>query len=723
MVDPTDLTIIICSRNRPQMLEQALASVLRHSPAECEILVVDSASDGPRTEEVSRAAGVSYVRADRPGLSIARNVGLETSTRPLVLFTDDDCEATPDWIPTLLAHFEDPQVASVTGRMLQEDEAAVVGAPLVVYRSTEQGIDAGHGALMAFRRSEVLLLGGFDPLLGAGRRLSGAEDLDIFCRLLGAGWAIVHDPAIAIRHRHTRIGDEYNALMEGYGRGLGGLALKFVRLEPMVGLRITAIIVRRTVNRLITRVLKGRLRDALADGHMLWGIGEGMVIGRRLPLNGQVFGEPASVPRAGRPPAAEAMRGLDERFITSDVVSAMFRPAVAVRLPGEHLRLPDGSVDLAAIKTEFVSFANGIPRLTQVLKPAPLGLATPAWVAGPPLDVDRHVRLWERRESPDSLDETLLGGYSNGEMDKRYPLWNALVIDLTDGDVIVVLRVHHAITDGVFGIRILTALLAPDPGARTPVKRSGPKAPRGAVRTWGIIFRTWLSEQDGLKGAWREYWRKPLVGRARRTAGRILREPRNRAARRNGAADRLPVRRGRLIEFDNAVFRRTAREMGGSPTELVITLTGFAAASSEAESASVLVPISARGRRDDSAGNQVRLTVVQVPLAGGVAAALVAVRDQLAAAVESTETPTFGADDFDALATFLPFSPRQRFLLGAAAESVSFWPSLNPGERLGVFALSYARRLAFGITSDDTVDIDAVARRFERLRAEIGADL
>ena len=77
MPAPSDLAVIVCSRERADMLEHALASIVAATPREVEILVVDSASTTTATKEVAEAAGVRYVRSDVKGLSIARNLGLD----------------------------------------------------------------------------------------------------------------------------------------------------------------------------------------------------------------------------------------------------------------------------------------------------------------------------------------------------------------------------------------------------------------------------------------------------------------------------------------------------------------------------------------------------------------------------------------------------------------------------------------------------------------------
>lgn len=289
MPTPRDLAVIVCTRNRAAMLADALASIADSVPDDVEIVVVDSASDTWDTRDVSAASRAVYVRSDIRGLSIARDVGLRATERPLVLFTDDDCIAVGGWIDPVLQGFADPTVGAVTGQMLDHTLVGVdvPSAPARRFTRTVEGLDAGHGAVMAFRRELVLGLGGFDHVLGAGRHLAGAEDLDMFCRVLDAGHAIVHDPGCVIHHMNTRQGDSYTELHLGYGLGLGALANKLVRLRFGVGVAMLAILLKRTGGRAL-RHLRDPRRGG-ADRAMLRGIRRGFVAGARLRITGTTF--------------------------------------------------------------------------------------------------------------------------------------------------------------------------------------------------------------------------------------------------------------------------------------------------------------------------------------------------------------------------------------------------------------------------------------------------
>ena len=75
-------SVVICTRDRPDELSIAFPSLPRQSYPPREIIVVDNASRDQRTRNVALAAGVTYVREDRPGLALL--VILAPSARPAI---------------------------------------------------------------------------------------------------------------------------------------------------------------------------------------------------------------------------------------------------------------------------------------------------------------------------------------------------------------------------------------------------------------------------------------------------------------------------------------------------------------------------------------------------------------------------------------------------------------------------------------------------------------
>lgn len=301
------VSIVVCTRDRADMLDRSLAALLAALPVAAEVMVVDSGSTTPETERVARERGVRYVRSDVPGLSIARDLGLQASTRDIVIFTDDDCLVAPDFYAPLIRPFSSPCVGAATGHLRDiADEAppSPSGEPKTLTNVVD-GLDAGHGALMAFRRSVIIELGGFDPILGAGRYFGGAEDMDALCRVLRAGLHVVRVPDSVVKHVFTRDDAEYMRLNRNYGLGIGAMCAKWLRASRAEGRRLAARVARRGLARYLRRIRTRRARRGQAA--YLAGVLAGMRESRRIPLAGLVYVDrnpPAAVSLADSPTSA-----------------------------------------------------------------------------------------------------------------------------------------------------------------------------------------------------------------------------------------------------------------------------------------------------------------------------------------------------------------------------------------------------------------------------------
>lgn len=118
-----------------------------------------------------------------------------------------------------------------------------------------------------------------------------------------------------------------------------------------------------------------------------------------------------------------------------------------------------------------------IPRMRQrVVEPA-FGFGTPAWSDDPFFDLGYHAR---RMRNPDPRNDRIVyevaAVAATESFDRDRPLWEyTLVEDLPDGRAAFVMKVHHSMTDGVGGIKLLLMLLdlerhppptGPDPDPR-----------------------------------------------------------------------------------------------------------------------------------------------------------------------------------------------------------------------------------------------------------------
>jgi hypothetical protein len=99
-----------------------------------------------------------------------------------------------------------------------------------VRRFSIYGVGAfGAGANMAFRKSTLQRIGGFDPVLGVGTPAPGGEDIVAIIGILWSGGQIGYEPSAYVHHRHRREYAELLKQIDGYGLGFTAMLMALVR--------------------------------------------------------------------------------------------------------------------------------------------------------------------------------------------------------------------------------------------------------------------------------------------------------------------------------------------------------------------------------------------------------------------------------------------------------------------------------------------------------------
>lgn len=202
------VAVVICTRNRPDDLNNCLNAISRLNSRPDEILVIDNSEGDSATEREAREHGVRYIVERAAGLSRARNRGLAESSSEVVAFIDDDALPCEDWLEQILAPFVDSQVAAVSGPLTAPGEprnpapapARFLGNkdPQWFEMATFGGM--GWGANMAVRKAVCSVWKGFDIRLGRGAPLRIAEESHAFASLLALGYRTAYVPAAVVYH-------------------------------------------------------------------------------------------------------------------------------------------------------------------------------------------------------------------------------------------------------------------------------------------------------------------------------------------------------------------------------------------------------------------------------------------------------------------------------------------------------------------------------------------
>ncbi|MBI4317237.1 MAG: glycosyltransferase [Chloroflexi bacterium] len=198
------ISVVICSYNGQGTIRDCLEALGRLDYSNFEVIVVDDGSTD-RTPAIAREYDVRLISSENRGLSNARNLGLEAATGEIVAYIDDDAYPDPHWLSYLAATFMagdfvgvgGPNIAPEGDGPIADCVANAPGGPVNVLLSD---VEAEHiaGCNMAFRKSALLTIGGFDPQF----RVAG-DDVDVCWRLRQMGWKLGYSPAAVVWH-HRR---------------------------------------------------------------------------------------------------------------------------------------------------------------------------------------------------------------------------------------------------------------------------------------------------------------------------------------------------------------------------------------------------------------------------------------------------------------------------------------------------------------------------------------
>lgn len=265
------LTVAICTKDRPDNVKRCLGSLLAlQQPAadqqpQFEILLVDNAPSDQRTHDLIQAMPtVRYTCEPKPGLDFARNRAVQEATGELLAFLDDDVIVDRRWLIGLQeAWAENPNAGGFTGLVLPyelETEAQIIferrggfrrGFEKLRYHGSTRvdnplypcgaGI-FGAGCNMAFRRDALLKLGGFDEALDTGAPLPGGGDLDIFYRVVRAGYPFIYEPQYLIYHQHRREMEKLQRQYWSWGAGFMAFVVKSYQQDESQRVKLLRLI-------------------------------------------------------------------------------------------------------------------------------------------------------------------------------------------------------------------------------------------------------------------------------------------------------------------------------------------------------------------------------------------------------------------------------------------------------------------------------------------------
>ncbi|MFE4450107.1 wax ester/triacylglycerol synthase family O-acyltransferase [Streptomyces sp. NPDC056796] len=387
--------------------------------------------------------------------------------------------------------------------------------------------------------------------------------------------------------------------------------------------------------------------------------------------------------------------------------------------------------------------AAAIPRLRMRVRDVLLPVGGAAWFTDQDFDVQRHVRRIVLPGGDFLAQATRLAGeLMEQPLGRGLPPWQMYLLDSSgDGPFAVLVKLHHALADGMRAVAI-------GAGIFDQIATAG----HGTVRRRSPVpHRSWLPRPHEVAGL--AMGRLGEVGRALGVGASVVRASRlDLRATTALAARSSGTRRLATAELDAEAVQRVRRAEGGTANDVLLAVVAGALRRWMLERGEplpgadprALVPVSRRRPGGAAPGNRLsayllglpvgepdareRLRLVRTgmdrnkaagPLRGAGAVAVLA--DQLPALAHRFGAPLAGNAArmlFDVLVTSVPLPRSALSLGGCPLRAVYPMAPLARGQSLAVALSTYGGRVQVGLVADGKALPD-----LDRLAAAVRAEL
>jgi len=217
------ISIIIPTFNRPQSIKRCVESITNNNFKDYEVIVV---SDGENLDNDKiiynwkKDKRIKYIRTRHRGPGSARNEGIKIARGEIVVFLDDDCVVSNNWIKNIYEeHQKNPRIDAIMGKIRQMNPG-VISNQLYEFEPenyfmwrNNQKISPIKVNNVSYKYRVIRVLKKFVP------ELKTAEDVEWNSRFVKKNMHAIYSKNIEITHEYRTTLKEFIQQTFGFGRG------------------------------------------------------------------------------------------------------------------------------------------------------------------------------------------------------------------------------------------------------------------------------------------------------------------------------------------------------------------------------------------------------------------------------------------------------------------------------------------------------------------------
>jgi len=227
------VSLIMPTINRYDEIYLLMDSLKRQTYKKFELIVIDQNNNDKVWDIVKNYTediDIKYVKSDKPGLSLNRNIGIEMATGQIIGFPDDDCIYEDDTLEKVITFFNENQDYRLYSCKTMDTNKIdyfkkMYDGTCEITSTNIMDTLTSITFFINFKNDEYTR---FDEKLGVGGEFGSGEEIDYVLDLINKGYKgryfgenIIYHPA----KKHSKSKEKYQRDFN-YGRGFGALCKK-----------------------------------------------------------------------------------------------------------------------------------------------------------------------------------------------------------------------------------------------------------------------------------------------------------------------------------------------------------------------------------------------------------------------------------------------------------------------------------------------------------------